>query len=215
MPRDLADLPFARYLTAFDAELESDMDYESVHLDNAVFDDADVRGVRFVESAFTGVSFTGGTLRHGRFDDAWLRGVRFIGTNLGQSSWLNSEFVDSALSGVELVGGLIRRTRFEGCKFESVNFRTAQLRDVSFVDCVLRDTDFSEATLTRVTFPGSRLDGVTLHGSTLDAVDLRGAATLDLTAGIDSLRGAIVGTVQLLDLAPAFARAAGIIVRDN
>ncbi|ATL66052.1 pentapeptide repeat-containing protein [Nocardia terpenica] len=215
MPRDLADLPYARYLTAFDAELESDYDYESVHLDNAVFDDLEVHGARFTESAFTGVAFAGGIMQHGRFDDVWLRGVRFVGVNLGQSTWLNSEFVDSALSGVELVGATVRRIRFEGCKFESVNFRTAQLRDVSFVDCVLRDTDFSEAALTRVTFPGSRLDGVTLHGSTLDAVDLRGAATLDLTAGIDSLRGAIVGTAQLLDLAPAFARAAGIIVRDN
>jgi uncharacterized protein YjbI with pentapeptide repeats len=86
---------------------------------------------------------------------------------------------------------------------------------VTFTDCVLRDTDFAEATLRRVSFSGTRLDGITLHGSKLLDVDLRGATTLDLTAGIDALKGATVSTPQLLDLAPAFARAAGITVRDN
>jgi len=215
MPRDLADLPYARFLEAFDAEVESDCDYEGVHLDGATFEALDARGTRFTESAFTSVDFTAGAFRYGRFDDVWLRAVRFIGTNLGQSGWLNSEFVECALSGVEAVGAQLRRIRFEGCKFDSVNFRNAALQEVTFADCVLRDTDFGEATLRRVSFPGSRLDGIALHGAKLKDVDLRGAITLDLTAGIEALNGATISTPQLLDLAPAFARAAGIIVRDN
>ncbi len=215
MPRELADLSYARFLEAFQVELEPDSDYESVHIDGIDFADPDARGVRFNESALTTVQFTGGMFRYGRFDDVWLRAVRWIGTNLGQSGWLNSEFVECALSGVEAVGAELRRIRFEGCKFDSVNLRNASLQDVTFSDCVLRDTDFGEATLRRVSFPGSRLDGITLHGSSLHDVDLRGATTLDITAGIDSLRGATVSTPQLLDLAPAFARAAGITVRDN
>ncbi len=215
MPHQLADLPYARFLEAFVAELEPDSDYESVHIDGAAFDTLDARGVRFTESALTTVEFTGGMFRYGRFDDVWLRAVRWVGTNLGQTGWLNSEFVECALSGAEAVGAELRRIRFEGCKFDSVNLRNASLQDVTFTDCVLRDTDFGEATLRRVSFPGTRLDGVTLHGASLHDVDLRGAATLDLTAGIDSLRGATVSTPQLLDLAPAFARAAGITVRDS
>lgn len=215
MPRDLAELPYARFLEAFSGELESDSDYESAHLDAASFEGLDAHGIRFSESAFTGVEFTGGAMRFGRFDDVWLRAVRFIGTNLGQSGWLNSEFVECALSGVEAVGVQLRRIRFEGCKFESVNLRNAALQDVTFADCVLRDTDFAEATLRRVAFPGTRLDGITLHGAKLTEVDLRGATTLDLIGGIESLKGAVVSTPQLLDLAPAFARAAGITVRDN
>jgi uncharacterized protein YjbI with pentapeptide repeats len=215
MPRDLAELPYARFLEAFEGEVEPDREYESVHLDGLTIEVPDARGTRFTESAFTTVDFTGGAMRYGRFDDVWLRAVRFIGTNLGQSGWLNSEFVECALSGVEAVGVQLRRIRFEGCKFDSVNLRNAALQDVTFTDCVLRDTDFAEATLRRVSFPGTRLDGITLHGSKLLDVDLRGATTLDLTARIDALKGATVSTPQLLDLAPAFARAAGITVRDN
>ncbi|MQY23693.1 pentapeptide repeat-containing protein [Nocardia macrotermitis] len=215
MPRELAELSYARFLEAFEGELEPDSDYESVHIDGGEFEDLDARGVRFTQSALTTVQITGGTFRYGRFDDVWLRAVRWIGANLGQSGWLNSEFVECALSGVEAVGVGLRRIRFEGCKFDSVNLRNASVQDVTFSDCVLRDTDFGEATLRRVSFPGTRLDGITLHGASLHDVDLRGATTLDLTAGIDSLRGAMVSTPQLLDLAPAFARAAGIIVRDN
>nr|WP_221333347.1 pentapeptide repeat-containing protein [Nocardia transvalensis] len=208
-------MPYARFLEIFDAEPESDTEYESVHIDATTFDEVDARGIRLTESALTAAAFTGGTLRYSRFDDVWLRNVRLIGTNLGQSGWLNAEFVDCALSGAEAVGSQLRRIRFEGCKFESVNLRNAALQDVTFVDCVLRDTDFGEATLTRVSFPGCRLDEVALHGATLHDVDLRGAVSLDITAGIDALKGATVSTVQLFDLAPAFARAAGIIVRDN
>lgn len=215
MPRDLADLPYARFLEGFDADPESDTEYESVHIDAATFEAIDARGARFTESAFTQAVFSGGMLRYARFDDVWLRNVRLIGINLGQTNWLNCEFVDSALSGVEAVGAGLRRIRFEGCKFDSVNLRNTALQDVTFADCVLRDTDFGEAKLTRVSFPGSRLDQVALHGATLREVDLRGAVTLDITAGIDALRGATISPVQLFDLAPAFARAAGIIVRDN
>ncbi|MCM6778150.1 pentapeptide repeat-containing protein [Nocardia sp. CDC159] len=215
MPRDLAELSYARHLRAFSGEPESDMDYETEHVDAVTFDGLEASGIRFTESAFTGVEFAGGVLRYARFDDVWLRNVRFIGTNLGQSSWLNTEFVDSALSGVEAVGSQLRRIRFEGCKFDSVNLRNSVLQDVGFVDCVLRDTDFGEATLRRVSFPGSRLDGVALHRAALHDVDLRGAVALDLTAGIEALKGATISTPQLMDLAPAFARAAGITVRDN
>ncbi|OBB47570.1 hypothetical protein A5748_23115 [Nocardia sp. 852002-51244_SCH5132740] len=96
-----------------------------------------------------------------------------------------------------------------------MNFRAATLQDVTFADCVFRDTDFSAATLRKVDFPGSRLEGVALHGATLKDVDLRGATALDLIADIGTLKGAIITTPQLMEMAPAFARAAGIIVRDN
>ncbi|WP_227983990.1 pentapeptide repeat-containing protein [Nocardia spumae] len=215
MPRDLTDLPYADELTPLREPLAPDSEYERIHLDSAAPDEVSAAGSWFTRSALTSVVLTGGSVAHSRFEDVWMRGVRWIGTDIGETRWLDAELIDSAWSGVIAVDAQLRRVRFEGCKLESVNFRAAKLRHVSFVDCVLRDVDFSSAALRQVEFPGSRLDGVALHGATFQDVDLREAATLDLIADIGTLKGAIINTGQLMEMAPAFARAAGIIVRDK
>ncbi|MEV5652219.1 pentapeptide repeat-containing protein [Nocardia sp. NPDC052254] len=215
MPRDLIDLPYAADLTPLLEPLEPDSEYEQAHLDAVTADGVSAAGSWFHRSALTSVAFTGGSVAHSRFDEVWLRGARWIGTDIGETRWLDAELIDSAWSGVIAVDAQLHRVRFEGCKLESVNFRAAKFRTVTFADCVLRDVDFSAAALRQVDFPGSRLDGVVLHRATLDKVDLRGAATLDLIADIGTLKGAVVSTGQLMEMAPAFARAAGIIVRDS
>ncbi|MFC9894741.1 pentapeptide repeat-containing protein [Nocardia sp. NPDC127579] len=215
MSRVLADLPYARRLASFDGDLEPDQEYDNLHLDGREFDEPDCRGTRFVESALTELTVLRGSFRFGRFTDAWLRGVRLVGTNLGQSDWQDTELIDSAWSGVEIVSAGMRRIRFESCKFESVNFRDCTLRDIEFVDCVLRDVDFAEATLRGLTFAGSTLTRLALDRARLQDVDLRGARSIDVASGMDALRGATINHTQLLDLAPAFAHAAGVVVRDD
>lgn len=183
-------------------------------LDGGRFDDLDVPNARFSESAFTSMVINRGSMRYTRFTDVWLRHVRWVGTELADTVWMDGELVAGALSGVDFAGANLRRVRFEGCKFDSVNFRSARLREVSFIDCVLRDCDFGDAELTKVTVPGSMLGGLSLNKARLSKVDLRGAAGLDITDGLDALRGATISGMQLIDLAPAFARAIGVTVAD-
>ncbi|MGK8488698.1 pentapeptide repeat-containing protein [Nocardia asiatica] len=214
MARELDDLPYARYLTDLDGDLETEGDYDCLRVDGGELDDLDLRHARFNESVFTSVEFSRGSLRFSRFTDVWLRHVRWVGTELADTGWLDGEVVSGAMSGVDFAGANLRRMRFEGCKFDSVNFRGAQLREVSFIDCVLRDCDFAEAALTEVTVPGSELLRLSLRKARLAKVDLRGATALDFTDGLDSLRGATITSLQLMDLAPAFARSVGITVRN-
>ncbi|MEV0297364.1 pentapeptide repeat-containing protein [Nocardia sp. NPDC050710] len=214
MPRELADLPYARYLEPFHGELEPEGDYDCAHLSGIDVSDADVRHATFTESAFTDFAMNRGSMRHTRFRDVWCRDVRWIGTELADTAWQDAELIAGALAGVDAGGAVLRRMRFEGCKLDSINLRSATLRDVTFVDCVLRDIDLAGANLTNVTFPGSRLDGLLLNKARLTKVDLRGALGIGIADGLEALRGATVTPLQLLDLAPAFARATGIIVAD-
>jgi uncharacterized protein YjbI with pentapeptide repeats len=69
----------------------------------------------------------------------------------------------------------------------------------------------SGATLTRTVFTNSRLNQSDFTGVTLEHVDLRGAE-LGITIGPDSLRGAIITTAQLMDVAPLIAENLGITV---
>ncbi|MEU7633052.1 pentapeptide repeat-containing protein [Nocardia sp. NPDC049220] len=214
MARELHDLPYAQYLVASEGDLEPEGDYDCVRVDGGRFDELDVQNARFSQSVFTSTVITGGSMRYTRFADVWLRNVRWVGTELADTVWMDGELVSAALSGVDFGGANLRRMRFEGCKFDSVTFRAARLREVSFIDCVLCDCDFGDAALTEITVPGSRLGGLSLHKARLSDVDLRGASTLDISGGLDSLRGATISTIQLIDLAPAFARTVGITVTD-
>jgi uncharacterized protein YjbI with pentapeptide repeats len=166
-----------------------------------------------MECAFTQVTFDGGSLRRSRLSEVWLRDVRLVATDLAESDWLDAAFVSTVIAGAQAYNSNLRRVSFRGCKIDSVNFRSATLVDVVFDDCLLRDVDFAGATLERTRFPGSRLSGVDFTKATLKKADLRGA-DLDISAGYDSLRGAIIDTAQLIDLAPTFAQVLGITVKD-
>lgn len=215
MPNELEELSYARFLTPLEGELEREGDYDCVHISGADIDDVEAGHARFNETVFTSMAITRGSMRFSRFSDVWQRNVRWVGTDLSDTSWQDVELIAGALVGVDAGGANLRRVRFEGCKFDSVNFRKAKLREVQFVDCVLRHVDFGDADLTKVSFPGTTVEGLLLNRARLKAVDLRGAVHLNIAEGLDALRGATITPLQLLDLAPEFARTIGITVRED
>lgn len=141
--------------------------------------------------------------------------MRWVGTDLADTDWLDGELIGCVLAGLEMFTARLHRVTFHRCKFESVNARAAKLRGVSFADCLLRDVDFSGAALTEVTFPGSALEGVRFGKARMAKVDLRDATRLEISDGHDALRGATITGGQLMELAPMFADALGITVRDR
>ena len=212
--RDVSDLPFAAVLTAHEGGLAPADQYEGVHFDGLAFDAENAGGSGFLECAFTQVSVQDGKLRRARFSDVWLRDVRLIATSLAETGWADVTFDSCVAAGVEAFAARLRRVTLRGCKLDSVNFRDAQLTDVTFEDCVLKDVDFGGAALTRTAFPGCRLSGTDFSRVRLDKVDLRGAE-LGLIIDPPALRGAIVTTAQLLDMAPLLAASLGIAVDDG
>ncbi|MEV1200616.1 pentapeptide repeat-containing protein [Microbispora rosea] len=214
-PRELGDLPYADHLEPFDGRLSQGGDYDTVLFDGQEFEDADAGGARFMESAFTSVTFTGGRYRRARFSDVWMNGVRWVGGDLTESVWVDAEIVMSAPAGTALPGAEMHQVFFHRCKLDSVNLRAADLREVSFVECTLRDVDFAGATLTGVDFPGSTLERVRFDKARMSRVDLRGAVSLGISDGYDALRGATVSGVQLMELAPMFAHVLGVTVDDG
>jgi uncharacterized protein YjbI with pentapeptide repeats len=210
-PRELADLPYAAMLTPHSGGLAAHGQYDTVRFGELTFDEPSAANAKFLECAFTQVSFQGGQLRRSRFSDVWLRDVRLTGTDLAETSWLDATIIGGVAAGVSAFGAQLRRVAFHGCKLDSVNFRGALLTEVTFHECLLRHVDFSGAKLTRTVFTESRLNESDFTGITLDQVDLRGAE-LGITIGPDSLRGAIITTAQLVAIAPLIAENLGIAV---
>jgi uncharacterized protein YjbI with pentapeptide repeats len=216
VPEEVADLPYAELLRPHTGPLEVEGDYDTVHFDRLEFTADDrANGGRFLESAVTDCVFAGSDLRRARMNELWASGTRLTGVSLVESDWVDSALVGCSLAGVEAFGAILRRVVFRRCKLDSVNLRAARLHEVVFEDCVLRDVDFAEARLEGVTFPGSRLEQARFGRAVLKKTDLRGAVAVDLADGYDSLRGAVISSAQLLDLAPELARTLGIVVRDR
>ncbi|MEV0531289.1 pentapeptide repeat-containing protein [Kitasatospora sp. NPDC050463] len=214
VPDRLTDLPYAHLLRPHTGPLRSDERYDTVHFDGGEYTDQSAAGATFLECAFTGVALSGVKLRRARFNEVWAQAGRWVGCDLSDTEWQDSAVTGGVLAGVAAHGSALRRTVLRGCKLEAVNLRGAVLRDVVFEDCLLRDVDFGEAKLTDVSFPGSTLEEVRLRGARLTGVDLRDAVRLGLPDGHQGLRGAIISSPQLLELAPQFAHALGITVKD-
>ncbi|MFJ5120637.1 pentapeptide repeat-containing protein [Kitasatospora sp. NPDC088548] len=215
VPDRLADLPYAALLRPHTGPLRSDERYDTVHFDGGEYRDQSAGGATFLECAFTGVSLSGMKLRQARFNEVWAQAGRWVACELSDSDWQDSAVTGGVLAGVAAHGSALRRVVFRSCKLEAVNLRAAVLRDVVFEDCLLRDVDFGDAKLTDVSFPGSTLEEVRLRGARMTRTDLRGAVRLGLTDGPEGLRGALISSLQLMELVPQFAHALGITVKDG
>jgi uncharacterized protein YjbI with pentapeptide repeats len=78
---------------------------------------------------------------------------------------------------------------------------------------VLDDADLGGAALREVRFAGSRLRRTLIDELRLTRVDFRGSE-LEPEGDMAALRGAIIDSVQLVELGPLLARSVGIDVRD-
>jgi uncharacterized protein YjbI with pentapeptide repeats len=216
VPEELAELPYAHLLRPHEGPLAVEGDYDTVHLDQLEFGPGeDAGGARFLEAAVTDCVFDGAALRRARMNELWVCGTRFTGVSLVETDWLDSSLTGCSLAGVEAFGAVLRRVVLRRCKLDSVNLRSAVLREVVFEDCVLRDVDLAGARLEQVAFPGTRIERARLGGARLTAVDLRGAAGIELADGPEgyaALRGAVIDSGQLVELAPALAQALGILI---
>ncbi|MFE6333302.1 pentapeptide repeat-containing protein [Streptomyces sp. NPDC057798] len=194
--------------------LEPDGDYDGLEFREADLAGQDGGGARFMDCALGGCALDGTRLARARFLDSVLTAPRGVGTDLSEATLRDVEVHDARLGGVQLHGAALERVVIRGGKIDYLNLRGSRLRDVVFENCVLVEPDFGGAVLERVAFPGCVLKGADLAGATLTDVDLREVAELDIARGVERLSGAVIGTGQLLDLAPLLAGALGIRVED-
>jgi uncharacterized protein YjbI with pentapeptide repeats len=195
-------------------ELEPDGNYDGLEFRELELVGQDGGGARFMDCALTGCAMDETRLQHARVLDSVLTGIRGVGTDLAESTFRDVELIDARLGGVQLHGAVLERVVVRGGKIDYLNLRTAKLKDVVFEGCVLVEPDFAGARLERVEFVDCVLKEADLTSVVLKDVDLRGAAELGIARGVDRLAGAVISSVQLMDLAPVLAVEMGIRVED-
>ena len=202
-------------LTTFDGDaLEPERDYDRLDLADLDLANADASDARFLESRIARCRLDGAVLRRVSIAESLLAEVHATTIDLTDSTWRDSEIAGGRLGAVTLAGATLSGVRVLGSKLGFVGLAGADLADVVFERCEIGSLDARGATLRSVSFVDCGLDELNVSGATLERVDLSGAR-LRLLVGVDRLRGAILGTQQLLDLAPLLAAELGIEVRPD
>jgi uncharacterized protein YjbI with pentapeptide repeats len=173
-----------------------------------VLDDGEAKGVRVEGAQHAGEGF-----ERARLVDVEFVRCDLSGCDFAEAVWHRVTLTDCRASSIGLGQATLRNVTFVDCKLDEANFRLGKLRGVRFASCVLVGSEFIGAQLETVAFPGCDLAGTDLSKARCADVDLRDAR-LDGLEGVGSLKGATIGTDQLIGFAPALAHALGIAVRD-
>ncbi|MBC7644744.1 MAG: pentapeptide repeat-containing protein [Thermoleophilia bacterium] len=154
----------------------------------------------------------------GDFDlsGSFLTDVVFDGCDLANVSaravnWRRVMVTDSRLTGAMLGEGRFRDVEFRDCRLDISNLRDARFERVRFVNCDLTGVLFARGEFKDVEFESCTFERAELHHMQL--VRTRFASCeLGLAQGINSLTGAWIGLSDVLAMAPALARACGIVI---
>lgn len=117
--------------------------------------------------------------------------------------------------------------------FDDIAFEDAEIGNAQFLECAFTSVTFSGGSYRHLRglhaqrprprrrnaeprpAPWFNAAAVRLAQAKLDDVDFRGARGIGLADGYDALRGAVIDTTQLMEIAPALASVIGITVSDE
>lgn len=149
------------------------------------------------------------TLGGCRFVDVRLRDVDVVGATAPRSTWRDCEILGGRIGALSITDATVSSVIFSGLRLGYLSLRGSKVYDAEFRDCVIDELDLGMADVQRVAVNGSSIKELHLHQARLSQVDLRGGSIsrIESPAG---LRGALISTAQLMDLAPTLAAGYGI-----
>lgn len=166
---------------------------ERMHLEDVDLGESKLRGVRILDTVGTGLSAATGDWGGAQLRRVTFEGGRLTGLNLGEAR--------------------IEEVEFKDCKLDYANFRHSKIDHATFDGCVMTEADFRGAAINASRFSRCELERADFSKAELAWVDM-GGSSLDIAGSVLGLRGAIVDSLQLMDLAPRMAQELGITVKE-
>jgi uncharacterized protein YjbI with pentapeptide repeats len=120
---------------------------------------------------------------------------KMVGLKIPESAFTDVSFDNCIANLLHLYGSKLSNVIFKGCNLKNADFRSVQMENVRFENCEMQQAEFYGAQLQNVDLSGSRLDGV--------------------KANAGDLKGAIIDSQQLIEMAEGFAGMLGITVRHS
>lgn len=187
-------------------------------IEQALFLHTDLVGIKagnlsFDECILERVLSVGAQLEKLGMSDVLLKNCDLSAAKCAESSWIRVKTDGARMVGTDISQSTIKDVVFEGCKLDMANFRFAKLTRVAFKDCSLAETDFQGAQFAHVTFENCTLTKTEFANCTLKQLDLRTSQLMDIR-GWQFLKGAVIDSLQLTNVAPQLAHELGLKIEE-
>ncbi|HUS62072.1 MAG TPA: pentapeptide repeat-containing protein [Acidimicrobiales bacterium] len=206
-PRVAPDLPPAAH------PLVAGLDWEAVHV-TGDHTGLDASHFSVTECRITNARFTAASLHKVHLSDCVISDSDFVGASLAELNATRVELTRCRMSSVDVAGAHLRDVAFFDCKLDGANLRMTTWERCELVDC-----DLSEADLASARLDGTRVFGCDLSSAQLSKASLAGArlhgSRLESVKSVESLKGAVIGSDQMVPVALALLAAVGITVEDE
>jgi uncharacterized protein YjbI with pentapeptide repeats len=201
-------------LTALDTvELDDETELDGVEVRGVTFAREEPTDVEITASRLVGVALTGATFERLRLVDVVLEDCELSGVSLLAARLERVELRGCRASGLVAPALVARGLRALDCRLDQAFLVDATIEGSVFGDCDLRAADLSGAKLTGSRFLRCDLSGADVRRVRAAGVSLHGSR-LDQLRGADALRGAVIGSDQIVDLALSVFAALGVSVAD-
>lgn len=171
-------------------------------------------GVTFQTAKLTNDDLSGSRLEHLSLADRELNACNLANVQARGAAVTRATIETSRLTGIHLPEATLRDVTIQGCRVDLASFGFSRLTRVTFEDCLLAQTDFLEAQLESVRFHHCDLTRADFRGARLKLCEFRRNKLIDLQ-GVQSLRGAALEWLDIVEMAGVWAATLGIAVLDT
>ncbi|MDD3037348.1 pentapeptide repeat-containing protein [Bacteroides sp.] len=150
-----------------------------------------------------------------QFNSSQLTDVRFENCDLSNISFAESslyrvEFISCKLLGTNLSGTTLNHVLLHDCNAGYINLAMSKMNQVRFTNSLFRSGIFHDCRLSCIAFESCDLVEADFSHTSLRGIDLRTSRISGLTINISDLKGAIITSLQAMDLLPLL----GVIIED-
>ena len=195
------------------SELQAEAHLERKRFTGPATEHKRLTGAEFLECEVVDWQANESDLQGARFVETRIRGLSAATFRARRTSWHNTEIRSSRMGAAEWYDSDVRDAVLADSKLGWANLRASELSDVEIRNCAFDELDLSDAKLHRVAFVDTSVTKLILHGAKAQHFDLRGLRVQSIE-GIEGLRGATIGELQLIEMSELFAVHLGIQVTD-
>lgn len=194
-------------------ELQAHGTFENTCYTHTDLSGRDLTGIVLSECALVAPIVADSELTSARLRDTRLDRMQAPNFFAPRSSLHRVSIQNSRIGALDLFDADLRSVTVTESKLGLVNLRAAAGRDVVFRGCILDELDLADGTFTRVAFEDCSVGVLDVHRATLDHVDLRGLR-IESIRNMGGMKGATIGSHQVVALAGQFAAHLGLRVED-
>jgi uncharacterized protein YjbI with pentapeptide repeats len=187
---------------------------DGVRLDRADLSGVSVAQVRLLECALVDCKADTAELPGITAVDVYVGGLTAQTLNFKEGDWRDATWAEMRVGALLVDGGELTDVTIRDSRVDLLSLRGTRIRRLTLSNCRVDTLDVSMATVAEIAVHGGSVGELLSDGARMVRVDVSDT-TLGAVGHPGSLRGLVLSSAQIDDIAPALAAHLGIEVHDS